>query len=467
MDNLSLYHELETLLRMDPKYCMDDGVLIKNKIVEDALNLQPELLKYLLSHEGLKKNFFCEVDKMLVFDKVKFQQFVMNKSFLPDSYTAFKNKIGLTTDDGRFISESREVVLAWPYKDCMLEGGQTKEDIKRNEIFWNETLAPDEINRLTEPKAFTGFKRYDREGEHDVEHLQSTDNLIIKGNNLLALYSLRKKFAGKIKLIYIDPPYNTGNDSFCYNDKFKHSTWLTFMRNRLLVAKELLKSDGMIFISINHLELGYLLVLMDDIMGKENRLPISTLKVGTTASYRSINECPVNVTEYVVGYTKQPDIKTNKVYVEASYSEDYSHYIVNMSDNVNDWKLIPIIDAICKEDTSFSVENSQKILGNLWVMYRFYRMSDFAMRHADRVVSLNTLQKPSKEIENILTLSRKNRGKVFECKRKGKTSIYCYNGRSLAFFSGKIRDVGGKMKPSEILTNLWSDISFLGIGPEG
>lgn len=135
MDNLSLYHELETLLRKDSKYCMDDGVLIKNKIVEDALNLQSELLKYLLSHEGLKKNFFCDVEGTLVFDKVKFQQFVMNKSFLPNSYTAFKNKIGLTTDDGRFISESREVVLAWPFKDCMLEGGQTKEDAKRNEVF--------------------------------------------------------------------------------------------------------------------------------------------------------------------------------------------------------------------------------------------------------------------------------------------------------------------------------------------
>lgn len=145
MDNLHLYHELETLLRNDSKYCMDDGTLIKTKIVEDALNLQPNLLKYILSHAELKANFFSEVSETLVFDKVKFQQFVINKSFLPDSYTAYKNKIGLTDQEGRFISESREVVLAWPYKDCMLEGGQTKEDTKRNEVFWSETLAPDEI----------------------------------------------------------------------------------------------------------------------------------------------------------------------------------------------------------------------------------------------------------------------------------------------------------------------------------
>lgn len=255
MDNLNLYHELESLLRKDSKYCMDDGVLIKNKIVEDALGLRPELLKYLLSHEGLKKNFFCDVDGTLVFDKVKFQQFVMNKSFLPDSYTAFKNKIGLTVEDGRFISESREVVLAWPYKDCVLEGGQTKEDTKRDEIFWSETLAPDEINRLTEPKALSGFKRFDKEGEKETRNIEYKDNLIIKGNNLLTLHSLKAKYAGKIKLIYIDPPYyfvaNKSEDTFNYNANFKLSTWCTFMKNRLEVARELLSEDGAIFVQIS------------------------------------------------------------------------------------------------------------------------------------------------------------------------------------------------------------------------
>ncbi len=266
MDNLKLYKALETILSKDSEYCMDDGTLIKNKIVSDALSLNPKLLKYLLSQENLKNNFFSELDGMLIFDKVKFQQFVMNKSFLPDSYTAYKNKIGLTTEDGRFISESREVVLAWPYKDCMLEGGQTKEDAKRNEIFWSETMAPDEINRLTEPKAFTGFKRYDSEGEHDVDQILPTDNLIIKGNNLLALYSLRNKFAGKIKLIYIDPPYNTSSnaDTFAYNNTFKHSTWLTFMRNRLEVAKTLLSPDGCLIVAIDENEHDRLGVLLQE-----------------------------------------------------------------------------------------------------------------------------------------------------------------------------------------------------------
>ncbi|MEG1498816.1 MAG: site-specific DNA-methyltransferase, partial [Bacteroidales bacterium] len=248
----------------------EDGVLLKNSIVEAALALRPDLIRMLLTHEGLKNNFFVEVDGMLVFDKVRFQKFVMNKRFLADSYTSFKNKIGLTGEDDEFLAESREVVLSWPYKDCVLEGGQTKEDAKRNEVFWNEILAPDEINRLTEPKVLTNFAKYDADGKHEVAEVSDQDNLIIKGNNLLALHSLLKKYRGKVKLIYIDPPYNTGNDGFQYNDSFKHSSWLTFMRNRLTLARELLRKDGSIWVSIDDDEQGYLKALIDEIFGRHN-----------------------------------------------------------------------------------------------------------------------------------------------------------------------------------------------------
>ena len=104
----------------------------------------------------------------------------------------------------KYLSENQDVVLNFPYKDCVLEGGQTKDDAKRQEIFFNETLAPTEINRLLDDKVLTNFKRYDESGEHEVEELNDTDNLIIKGNNLIVLHSLKKRFAGKIKLIYID-----------------------------------------------------------------------------------------------------------------------------------------------------------------------------------------------------------------------------------------------------------------------
>ena len=271
MDKLNLYHELEQLLRMNSRYCMDDGRLLKNRIVEDALSIQPLLVKELLGNEKMKKAFFTDVEGVMVFDKIKFQRFVSDTQFLGGSYTMFKNKIGLANENGRFVSESREVVLSWPYKDCMLEGGQTKEDAKRNEVFWNETLAPDEVNRLTEPKVFSNFKRYDKEGEHQVDHLSDNDNLIIKGNNLLALHSLKKKYAGQVKLIYIDPPYyfrkKLSTDTFKYNSNFHLSTWLTFMRDRLECAKHLLAPSGTIWIHMGDEGMHYLKLVADQVFG--------------------------------------------------------------------------------------------------------------------------------------------------------------------------------------------------------
>ena len=272
--NLTLFQELEKLLRMHSQYCTEDGVLLKNAIVEAALDLRPDLIKLLMSHDGLRRNFFTEVDGVMVFDKVRFQKFVTNKRFLPDSYTSFKNKIGLMTEDGDFIAESREVVLSWPFKDCILEGGQTREDAKRDEVLWNEILAPDEINRLTEPKVLTDFRRYDLLGQHEVDNISMDDNLIIKGNNLLALHSLKKKYAGRVKLIYIDPPYyfnkSKAADSFSYNSNFKLSTWLTFMQNRLSVAQQLLSTDGIILCHIKEDAIHWLKAVMEDIFKTSN-----------------------------------------------------------------------------------------------------------------------------------------------------------------------------------------------------
>lgn len=308
MENL-FNHLEQVVLRMDSRFCTEDGHLLKNNVVEAALALDPKLLHYLLADEKLKKQFFSEVDGLLVFDKVKFQRFVMNKQFLPDSYTAFKNKVGLTNENSEFLSESREVVLSWPYKDCMLEGGQTKEDAKRQEIFWNETLAPDEINRLTEPKALCHFRRYDSKGEHEATELRPDDNLIIKGNNLLALYSLRERFRNSVKLIYIDPPYNTGNDSFGYNDSFNHSTWLTFMKNRLEVAKELLRNDGVLFVQCDDNEQAYLKVLLDQIFGRKNFvaciIPLMNPRGRQESAY------PIAKShEYILCYSRKEDMAT-------------------------------------------------------------------------------------------------------------------------------------------------------------
>ena len=270
----NLFKDLENLLQQEQHF-ISDGALLKNVVIEAALNLDSRLLELLMQSDTIKAHFFTEVSGVLVFDKVKFQDFVSNKAFLPDSYTAFKNRIGLTSGRHDYLSQSRDVVLAWPYKDCVLEGGMTKEDRGRNEVFWNTTLAPDDITRLFEPKVLTGWERWDAQAvtankAKPVKEVSEDDNLLIKGNNLLALHSLKVRYAGKVKLIYIDPPYNTGNDGFRYNDRFNHSAWLSFMRNRLEVARGLLSRDGAIFVNLDDGEAHYCKVLMDEVFGRDN-----------------------------------------------------------------------------------------------------------------------------------------------------------------------------------------------------
>jgi len=267
--------KLIELLRTDPRFVDDEGELVKAAVIDRAWKTDHDLVRLLLGDPGIKAKFFDKIESHWIFNINTFIEYISDKNFLANSYTRFRNKIGLTIN-GKFLRERGEVSLVWPYKDCVLEGGQTKEEEKRKEIFFNEILAQDEIDRLFDPKVLTKWKRYTVDGEQGVTEIKRDENgtirenLMIKGNNLLALHTLKKQFRGKVKLIYIDPPYNTGNDSFGYNDNFNHSSWLTFMKNRLEVARELLREDGSVWINIDDDESHYLKVLCDDVFGREN-----------------------------------------------------------------------------------------------------------------------------------------------------------------------------------------------------
>lgn len=189
------------------------------------------------------------------------------------SHTDYPNKIGLCSQNKSFLLANHDVVLNWPYKDCVLEGKQTKETVKGEEVFYHQTIAAEEIGDLLEPKVFTNWQYHSLSDKNEItipESIDKNDNLVVKGNNLIALHSLRLRYAGKVKLIYIDVPFNTGDDSFCYNDNFTHSTWLTFMKNRLEVARDFLTDDGSIFVHADWHEVHYLKVLCDEIFGREN-----------------------------------------------------------------------------------------------------------------------------------------------------------------------------------------------------
>lgn len=331
---LNLLKELEATLKKEKRFVSENGKLLKNSIIQAGLRPDPLLLKLLMGNKITKQVFFEKIGSALVFDKIAFQKFVSNKQFLADSYTSFKNKVGLSDGYDGYLKESNDVVLNWAYKDCVLEGGMTKEETKRDEIFYNTILAPDEITRLYAPKVFTGFERWDavavkKDKAKKVTEIKDTDNLLIKGNNLLALHCLKKRYAGKVNLIYIDPPFNTGNDSFKYNDRFSRSTWLTFMKNRLEIAKHLLSDDGNLLIHIDINQSHYLKVLCDEIFRGENFVEEIIWSYGSPSGGRAAGAKPVGIHNYLIHYVKSySKRKQNKVYTPYTdkYIKDWFKY---------------------------------------------------------------------------------------------------------------------------------------------
>ncbi len=242
----------------------------KERLVTLILTADEKLLIFMLEHENAndyKNAFFKTIANTLVFNEKALLECLEIKE-LEKSFTRFKNKIGLYSQGG-LIKSSELVVLNFPFKDNVLLGNAKDNSTKSNELFYHEILHKKEIDTLLHPKALCRFEMH---GQGDLKSAlkDKNTNYLIKGNNLIALHSLKKKFAKQVKCIYIDPPYNTGNDSFNYNDNFNHSSWLVFMKNRLEAAREFLSDDGVIFVQCDDNEQAYLKVLMDEIFGRDN-----------------------------------------------------------------------------------------------------------------------------------------------------------------------------------------------------
>lgn len=321
---MKLYETLEQQLKKEPNFVTDNGELKKWVVLNKAQNFDEELIGLLLDNTDLKEKFFVNVKGTLVFNQNLFVQFLEQKNYLNDSYTQYKNKVGLTID-GKYLKQRNEVALVWPFKDCILEGGQSREEDKREEIFFNEILAQDEITQLLEPKVLSNAKRVDKNGEKPLDQFNRnekgniTDNLIIKGNNLLALHTLKEEFAGKVKLIYIDPPYNTGTDSFGYNDNFNRSTWLTFMKSRLQIAKTLLSNDGAIYVQLDYHQVHYLKILMDEVFGEKNYQREIIWRIGWLSGYKTADNNWIRNHDTILFYSKdERQLKFIKNYIHKS-----------------------------------------------------------------------------------------------------------------------------------------------------
>ncbi|MCM6819319.1 DNA methyltransferase [Pediococcus pentosaceus] len=294
------------------KYLASEGSLKRNNVINDLDKFDHELMTKLFKDPLIHKNYVEKIADTEVFKLNQFIEMFEYKEFWEDSYTKYTNKIGLTAN-GKFIDESADVVLDFPFKDTVLKAGMTKEDLDKDasidEPFLNETIAKPEIDELLEPKIFVNARKYDQNGEHKTSNYSNHDNLIIKGNNLIALHSIENRYAGKIKMVYLDPPYNTGSDSFEYNDQFSRSAWLTFIKNRVEIAKKLLTNDGVILIQTSFHQYPYLRVLLDNILGEDcHQFDLNVLVRHPDRALTA--DKPFNdVMEYTLIYSRQNDFQ--------------------------------------------------------------------------------------------------------------------------------------------------------------
>lgn len=469
----NFYETVLEVLKQDERFFTSDGELLRNAVYEAAMKMDSALIKSLYKIETTRSRFFTDVDGIAVFDKVGFGWVVNNKDFLPDSYTRYKNKIGLVNSKGEFISSSKDIELVFPYKDCVLEGGQTKEDQKRNEIFYNVTLAPDEVDRLLSAKVLCNAAMYTRSGKEALIRYQKTDNIIIKGNNLLALSSLLKSYEGKVKCIYIDPPYyfsvKKDEDTFDYNSNFKLSSWLVFMKNRLEIARRLLSDDGAIFVQISDDGVAELHRLMKDIFNVDNEnnfINKITVKTKSPSGFASVNPGVFETAEYILAFAKhKKQWKYNAQYVRSEYDDNYKWVVNNKELNPSEWEIASIGDVVAKEHKYSSTKDAKKGLGE--VVFREL-IAQYALENADRVFRYTVINdNAAADVVSVREKSRENNSVIFEVKRDGQYTMYVCDGQEMAFYSRKLRDIDGEIVPSIQLSNIWTDTPYEGIASEG
>ena len=462
---MKLYTTLEQQLKKEPNFVTDNGELKKWVVLNKAQNFDEELIGLLLDNTDLKEKFFISVKGTLVFNQNLFVQFLEQKNYLNDSYTQYKNKVGLTID-GKYLKQRNEVALVWPFKDCILEGGQSREEDKREEIFFNEILAQDEITQLLEPKVLTNAKRIDKDGEKPLDQFNRnengtiTDNLIIKGNNLLALHTVKEEFAGKVKLIYIDPPYNTGNDSFKYNDTFNHSTWLTFMKNRLEVAKVLLSKDGFILIHIDDVEGAYLKVLLDDIFGKENFVNVIAVRDSHPSGLKLAHKekTIIKTKSLIYAFRKSNDSRLNPHYqVRDKWDTHFNTYVDIDKKPYLKLSLSEVVKNELPKLKDFKL-NEDSLKNDVFKKWAFENR--------------NKIFQSTKEIpKDAKQKSLDNKDQVISYENSGGSTEFAFNGRRLSPLDKSIGNIGfdGYFQEdfSKLLCDFWDDVDFNNSQNEG
>jgi adenine-specific DNA-methyltransferase len=300
--------------------------------------------------------------------------------------------------------------------------------------------------------------------QHRVSDRDIFDNRLIHGDNLLALKALEQEFAGKVKCIYIDPPFNTQQAFDHYDDSTEHSDWLRLIRDRAVILHRLLATNGTLFVHIDDNELGYLTVLLDEVFGRANRVAIVTFKQGSATGHKSINPGCVSTTNFILIYAKQKiSWSPNRVFTARERDDRYGQFIKNIEAPFEQWTFTTLMKAFAgslglSEKDARALAKAEK-----------EKLDDFVVYHAPQVIrtARPSYDGVSAEARKLIDESKRSKDRIFKLHRDGYSDIYLKGGERLLFYSDKLKNIDGKFVAGEPLTTLWDDILSNNLHAEG
>ena len=310
---------------------------------------------------------------------------------------------------------------------------------------------------------------------------ENTENMLIHGDNLLTLKALEQDYAGKIKCIYIDPPYNTGSAFEHYDDNLEHSIWLGLMKSRLDILRNLLSDDGVIFVQIDDVEQAYLKVIMDEVFGRNNFINVVTVKTkigGVSGS--SEGKSLKDATEFINIFAKdKAKLLLNDVFTYTEISE----YVEKYKKEGKSWKYTSVVKelsdkVLLKDDGDmkyYGYKNFKSVSvaqyareNNISEQEVYSRFSNkiFRTTNAQSSIRQKVMEATAESEFDIVSIEYipikgKNQGKLTEILYKGdKCNMFM-------FLSDMMDEVDGKSYYKEKLTTLWDNIQYNNLAKEG
>lgn len=300
----------------------------------------------------------------------------------------------------------------------------------------------------------------------------SVENILIKGDNLLALNTLKKMFSNKpdeerVKCVYIDPPYNINVANPDYDDNMAHSEWLTLMRDRLILLKEIMREDGIIFVQISDQEEAYLRILLDEIFGRENFINRITVRTKSPSGFQTVNLGVFETAEYIFLYGKNKALFNYKEqFTECEYDSNYKYIVDNIEESPAKWFIQPLADFIAKKEGYVDASDMKKRLHKNVISSL---LSEYALKYNLNVFRLTAISDSGagRETVELKYKSKETPNKILIQVRENYPDRYILNGEEISFYSKKVKSIDGTLVPTIALTNIWTDIAYEGIASEG